>query len=716
MESLPYEQRVEIFRRLPRHSLFAVSQVSRAMLDAASDERLWVDDGFRDDMNRGGHDTSSDTVSHVGNTPTASGTNRGVLNNLSTTNLNATSNLAPVGEYASGNNTLILTAVSQWIAHVLRFSPYAIYPMLSIEKNSGFHVRVSLHPLKTHLAAAETLFGDEKSRDEYVRLDTHSKGRMSGEQNTFESTTVHAALVAIGEFTEIAERLAEKLCDDAEFARRALRKPVTSLQCASEDTAGSPSTTSRRAYDCINTAATAAAAEAIRPERGCLRIRLSRAFLVGAYGRTIPGRTVRDNTHRSRNMFGKPRETQTPPWSRVLPSDMTNTFGLMSIGSSDKTHIGTSNRKTDNKKPLLVRPPQPQTPWSTLRARVVGESLIATHRETVSATKLSSTSPTTPTPLGWGHSTHVVFDASRGGASLDVADDGSETQSDPRAGVAWPALVRDPRDDAGDNNEFPDSGSTTTHDPAGRGRQRGFIVGGCGCRDKVSVIVNETLSVSDITSFFDERGEESEATERDAPSTRPLDSTERAAATALALLAFAPRAHECSLGGGRFSRLLGRSVSAIRLARALAPRRERFGLRSLLVDEEDVPSSDTTDSFSKYTTATESDASLALQLERCEIAMSDSIDKWEPQCAAEAAIDLATAAAIVARMEMNRSRLNAPPASPGGGAGAGAGGLDDTDGTRKDLHAARQVLLERTRRVLDRLLISVGVLENERIM
>ena len=36
MESLPYEQKVEILRRLPRDGLLAVAQTSTAMLDAAS--------------------------------------------------------------------------------------------------------------------------------------------------------------------------------------------------------------------------------------------------------------------------------------------------------------------------------------------------------------------------------------------------------------------------------------------------------------------------------------------------------------------------------------------------------------------------------------------------------------------------------------------------------------------------------------------------------
>ena len=46
MESLPYEQKVEILRRLPRDGLLAVAQTSTAMLDAASDERLWREGGF----------------------------------------------------------------------------------------------------------------------------------------------------------------------------------------------------------------------------------------------------------------------------------------------------------------------------------------------------------------------------------------------------------------------------------------------------------------------------------------------------------------------------------------------------------------------------------------------------------------------------------------------------------------------------------------------
>jgi hypothetical protein len=41
MEELPYEHLVALLARLPRSSLCVVSQVSRTLLEAASDERLW---------------------------------------------------------------------------------------------------------------------------------------------------------------------------------------------------------------------------------------------------------------------------------------------------------------------------------------------------------------------------------------------------------------------------------------------------------------------------------------------------------------------------------------------------------------------------------------------------------------------------------------------------------------------------------------------------
>ena len=72
----------------------------------------------------------------------------------------AESVLAPVGRDWSprvASECVALNGVARWIARVLRFPAWALYPMLTHERNSPFHLRVSLHPMKQSLAAAETL-------------------------------------------------------------------------------------------------------------------------------------------------------------------------------------------------------------------------------------------------------------------------------------------------------------------------------------------------------------------------------------------------------------------------------------------------------------------------------------------------------------------------------------------------------------------------------
>ena len=137
MECLPYEQKVEILRRLPRDGLLAVAQTSTAMLDAASDERLWRERGF----------ASVTSASDEG--PSAGGeTDRRDESTIVATD--AESVLAPVGRDWSprvASECVALNGVARWIARVLRFPAWALCPMLTHERNSPFHLRVSLHPM-----------------------------------------------------------------------------------------------------------------------------------------------------------------------------------------------------------------------------------------------------------------------------------------------------------------------------------------------------------------------------------------------------------------------------------------------------------------------------------------------------------------------------------------------------------------------------------------
>ena len=316
-------------------------------------------------------------------------------------------------------------------------------------------------------------------------------------------------------------------------------------------------------------------------------------------------------------------------------------------------------------------------------------------------------------------------DAERDGdvAANDVA--ANDAVADARAGVAWPALVRDPRPVITRADSDADSAAEDTDVGAPKkkkaGLPRGFIVGGCACRDRVAAVVHGALAASDATSFLDG---DFPVGEGDGTAARRLSADHRAGATALAVLACAPRAHECALGGGRFARLLGRASWTLRLRDALAnaessfaestdasaldPRACAFETRAEL----DTVPQDTSESPSFFFVpdATESDACLALWLERSAVALADARARWEPREAAEAATELAAAAAATARAAM-ASGGDGPGGAPGAGAGAGAGSSRDARGGSDRLRAARRVMLRRARETLDECLVAVGVLE-----
>ena len=264
MESLPYEQKVEILRRLPRDGLLAVAQTSTAMLDAASDERLWREGGF----------AAVTRASDKGWASVGKSTDRRDARK-STNATDAESTLAPIGCLHPSSRSIVecvaLNGVAAWIARVLRFPSYAITPMITHERNSPFHLRVSLHPMKQSLAAAETLsfrsFGKHKNQDPTTT-------EVSPLLNSADR-----AVAAAGEFAAVAERLAEVLRDDAESTRRRLKTSKTLSQTLPRDERESSATKSDLVVD-----AAAAAAESVRAERGSLRVRLTASFLVGVHG------------------------------------------------------------------------------------------------------------------------------------------------------------------------------------------------------------------------------------------------------------------------------------------------------------------------------------------------------------------------------------------------------------------------------------------------
>ncbi len=667
MESLPYEQKVEILRRLPRDGLLAVAQTSTAMLDAASDERLWREGGFAAVTSDEGPSAGGQTDRRDASTYVAT---------------DAESVLAPVGRDWSprvASECVALNGVARWIARVLRFPAWALCPMLTHERNSPFHLRVSLHPMKQSLAAAETL---GFRRDEGETLETFSK-----------STPPHErAVAAAGAFAAVAERLAEVLRDDADDARRRLKTKSARVSVVD---------------------AAAAAAESIRAERGSLRVRLSASFLVGVHGNEQARGDPRELA-----ATGSPSRSP-PPWSRGLRADTRNFFELGSL------------TVTETRTNLIARAPKPATPWSLARARLVGEALAALARSAYDTDASPERTRTLGVPLAWGGATRAVAAAARDEERLGSEDGDAERNeggdvaatdavADARAGVAWPALVRDPRPAITRMTRMTDTDSAMTEDTdvgAPEARPRGFIVGGCACRDRVAAVVHGALAASDTASFLDGDGD------GDGTAARRLSADHRAGATALAVLACAPRAHECALGGGRFARLLGRASWTLRLRDALAnaessfaessdasaldPRACAFETRAEL----DTVPQDTSESPSFFFVpdATESDACLALWLERSAVALADARARWEPREAAEAATELAAAAAATARAALASGGDG--PGAPGAGAGAGAGSSRDARGGSDRLRAARRVMLRRARETLDECLVAVGVLE-----
>ena len=213
------------------------------------------------------------------------------------------------------------------------------------------------------------------------------------------------------------------------------------------------------------------------------------------------------------------------------------------------------------------------------------------------------------------------------------------------------------------------------------------MVGGCACRESVVAIVDAAFADADPSSFLD-------------VDAHPPDSDERAAATALALLAYAPRAHECDLTGPRFARQLGRALWTLRLRRAefavasedrerAREKREReSGARSPVGTE---PSNDRGCVMNASSSLGDADAALAIRLEACEGAVMDAGEQWEPREAAAAAIDVAAAAA--------------------GAAKAVAGRREDDVGDDDGATRVRRAMLRRARDCVERCLVAVGVLE-----
>ena len=224
-------------------------------------------------------------------------------------------------------------------------------------------------------------------------------------------------------------------------------------------------------------------------------------------------------------------------------------------------------------------------------------------------------------------------------------------------------------------------------------------MGGCACRESVVAVVDGALADTDPSSFLDVDAD-------------PPEPDERAAATALALLARAPRAHECDVNGTRFAKLLGRALWTLRLRRAefAVGECERKRECACAYERECECAHSHAHSYAHSYTHShahshahahlrgssslgDADAALAIRLEACEGAVMDAGEQWEPREAASAAMDVAAAAASAAKAAGRRVDN------------------DENDDGKDEATRARRAMLRRARDCVERCLVAVGILE-----
>ena len=704
MDRLPYEHLVSILRLLPRDALFDVAQVSTAFLEAASDPRLWPPGAPA---------------------PNPPASERG---------------LAGVGRRDGG---AIRVAVARWIARVLRFPYRGVLPLVRLERpelhrrrperGPAFHVRVAVHPARRALSRAEVLASARSRREardrptnpppettttpstktnESAPSDASSDASLAKEDAAAASRA--AALRDVAGVDSDAEALAEALLrDDAEASRMRDRSSV-----ARSDV------------------------EAVRAERGCLRIRfeadaLARVFVAAAEGGEGSASAREEGSSSEDADFASASEdadfasfasaasppspassssatrSAPPPWTRVVD-------GRAAAAAAGGEDAGAGSDASDVF-PALLRAPQPATPWSLLRARVVAEALAAGGAPRGEGGFARAA-------VRWGPATRAVLAAADAGAPADGARGAPSFSSRAAAAaaahtrgaaVAWPALVRGPGSTAA---------REATRAGAGAGAGFGFVVGGCSCRDGVAAVVDGAAAATKPRTFLDEgEGEEEDEEEEDedseamethhrtvvaSSSSRSRDAPRgaRAAATALALLAHAPRALECDLGAGRFARLLGYSLWTLRALDALdaalllspaspkKPRapRIRTTTRAAASDGRDVrdrrallPIAQS--SLRRSVVDSSRLAALAMAIERGEDAREDGAEAAEPSEAAAAALAVADVVGA-SLLRVVRSR---------GGRGWGW----------ETTTAAERTMAREARGGIVRCLVSVGVLE-----
>lgn len=788
MEELPYDTLVSLLSRLPRASLFNVAQVSRALLLATEDARLW--DAGRE----------------------ATGVPTGARGLFAPGGLRGTSSPPSVGR----EDGCIRATVARWVASLLRVPWQSLVPLVRFEhgttSGARFHVKISLHPIRAVLGRSEALAaadadtvaggGDEPPRGRH-RSPWNAGGSVGdrftqpGERGGDGEACVRprhpldpgdgggggvrdrqpedAWLLSVGSASPAASLAtaaaaamrAQSAVDDMESAanrlaalleaevRRVRADPDDGEQCMGKQSAKYlvTGTTRRRRWHTV-----AAAVQSVRPERGSIRLRLAPRFLVAAA--LLPVHRV------------------APPAS--VPRSCDDALNA-SRGDSSTLSLSTLSLSSAE---VVLRAPQPPTPWSLLRARLVGtalQTLCATNVMVSSASKTRQRAnagrgagresereggreggresgeraaggavPRQPPPdtRASGPAVRAVMEAARFGAdggngngngngggvavavavgvgvgvpaaadaiwgpgsgvgsagAGDASDNGgggfasSVVVTDARAGNAWPALVKEPGGGGGGG------GSGDWH--GGGGRLRGVVVGGCKCMDSVADAVDAAAFCDD-----DDGGGDDDADGgcgSDDPRLRG------AAAVALALLSYAPRAHECVLEPPhRWRRHLSNAVAALALLRSLSGRPQPEDECEVEEEEENAAGLAGVDL---------TDGELAIWLEECGTKLQEARvgEERDPREAAAGVLGLAAAAAAVARRhppdQHHHARAGAPDAGfrsgvPSRSAGSIHSGAAEAAVDEQAVERVRRRLMRRTLDALARSLAFIGVLE-----
>ena len=402
----------------------------------------------------------------------------------------------------SGDGVLRAT-VARWVADLLRVPWQSVVSLVRFEHGSRFHLRISLHPLRAALATAEVLAADDEAdadggREQVAQgtgepwQPAHERRGGDGggggvrEQSpedfwllslggeTPSATLAMAeaaagrAMSAVEDLESAGNRLAELLEERVEQARARIRVAEPGDARGGSGGAGvgdgdGDTIRLRRRWHRV-----AAAVESVRPEKGCIRLRLAPRLIVAAAllaAENSPTTTIYDPNA----PFTSTTSTTTRTTATASSTSTTATPSTSTPTAVTAVTAGT----------VVVRAPQPRTPWSCLRAQLVGAALHALHDVDADAAHAGTgrdqrAPPPPPRVRAWGLAVRAVLVAAQGGTGMADTNGGGveEFAAEGRAGNAWPALVREPG-----------SGGRGAECRSGSGWQSAgsLVVGGCKC-------------------------------------------------------------------------------------------------------------------------------------------------------------------------------------------------------------------------------------------